>query len=404
MDDKDLMDAFSGIPFRSVLLLEDIDCAGADVEDRDTKKSDTEKAQEQVPPSATSDPMHNSMFQLFLSQQALGQQQIFGEVQSFKQTLLPLMQELGIAESSLRSNLAQFITKANPNKKVSLSGLLNVIDGADAAEGRLLIITTNCPEKLDPALLRAGRCDEKFKIDFATKVTSALTFKRIFGVEKDPKHKPATIDRFAKAFSAQFPSRSKISTAELAKYCGQYRSRPEKAVDHFPEWLELGNDKFAYRLENATSDKEAGFNIPEEFDSALLQLTPEDLAGSDTKASTTISALVIQTVASTSSWNPFRWGRGANTDDAFSVSSDLPVPKGTTPEDTSVLDGLRQSQDPAFAVTAPQSHQSDREAKISAIYQSFGCVTRGPKQDSHSDIDINLEDILDDLDVVWMIF
>jgi chaperone BCS1 len=235
MDDKDLMDAFSGIPFRSVLLLEDIDCAGADVEDRDTKKSDTEKAQEQVPPSATSDPMHNSMFQLFLSQQALGQQQIFGEVQSFKQTLLPLMQELGIAESSLRSNLAQFITKANPNKKVSLSGLLNVIDGADAAEGRLLIITTNCPEKLDPALLRAGRCDEKFKIDFATKVTSALTFKRIFGVEKDPKHKPATIDRFAKAFSAQFPSRSKISTAELAKYCGQYRSRPEKAVDHFPE-------------------------------------------------------------------------------------------------------------------------------------------------------------------------
>lgn len=42
---------------------------------------------------------------------------------------------------------------------VSLSGLLNAIDGLAAREGRILFITSNCPEKLDPALLRPGRID-----------------------------------------------------------------------------------------------------------------------------------------------------------------------------------------------------------------------------------------------------
>lgn len=46
-------------------------------------------------------------------------------------------------------------------KGVTLSGLLNVIDGAIAADGRLLVMTTNHPEKLDPALVRPGRVDQK---------------------------------------------------------------------------------------------------------------------------------------------------------------------------------------------------------------------------------------------------
>ncbi len=41
----------------------------------------------------------------------------------------------------------------------SLSGILNAIDGIIASEGRLLIMTTNHPDKLDPALVRPGRID-----------------------------------------------------------------------------------------------------------------------------------------------------------------------------------------------------------------------------------------------------
>ncbi len=46
---------------------------------------------------------------------------------------------------------------------VTLSGLLNAIDGAASAEGRLLIMTTNHPENLDSALLRPGRVDAKWE-------------------------------------------------------------------------------------------------------------------------------------------------------------------------------------------------------------------------------------------------
>jgi mitochondrial chaperone BCS1 len=42
---------------------------------------------------------------------------------------------------------------------VSLSALLNVLDGVFARDGRILIMTTNHPENVDPALLRTGRAD-----------------------------------------------------------------------------------------------------------------------------------------------------------------------------------------------------------------------------------------------------
>ncbi|EED13296.1 BCS1-like ATPase, putative [Talaromyces stipitatus ATCC 10500] len=45
------------------------------------------------------------------------------------------------------------------NKGISLSALLNIIDGVASSEGRILVMTTNHIEKLDPALLRPGRVD-----------------------------------------------------------------------------------------------------------------------------------------------------------------------------------------------------------------------------------------------------
>ncbi len=50
--------------------------------------------------------------------------------------------------------------------KPTLSGLLNAIDGVAAPEGRLLVMTSNHPEHLDPALIRPGRIDlhERFEL------------------------------------------------------------------------------------------------------------------------------------------------------------------------------------------------------------------------------------------------
>lgn len=51
---------------------------------------------------------------------------------------------------------------------ISLSCLLNVIDGVASHEGRILIMTTNYPERIDPRLVRAGRVDLKVLFGFAT--------------------------------------------------------------------------------------------------------------------------------------------------------------------------------------------------------------------------------------------
>jgi chaperone BCS1 len=53
---------------------------------------------------------------------------------------------------------------ADGKGKISLSALLNGIDGAIAAEGRILVMTTNNPKALSPALIRPGRVDRTLEI------------------------------------------------------------------------------------------------------------------------------------------------------------------------------------------------------------------------------------------------
>jgi len=50
--------------------------------------------------------------------------------------------------------------------KLNLSGLLNVLDGVIDCPGRIVIMTTNHPEKLDAALVRPGRVNKKLLLGF----------------------------------------------------------------------------------------------------------------------------------------------------------------------------------------------------------------------------------------------
>lgn len=52
----------------------------------------------------------------------------------------------------------------NFGKRLSISGLLNGLDGAASSEDRILIATTNYPDKLDAALIREGRFDVSLTI------------------------------------------------------------------------------------------------------------------------------------------------------------------------------------------------------------------------------------------------
>lgn len=52
------------------------------------------------------------------------------------------------------------VQKKSRGRQVSFSGLLNALDGVRSQEGRILFMTTNHRERLDPALLRPGRADK----------------------------------------------------------------------------------------------------------------------------------------------------------------------------------------------------------------------------------------------------
>ncbi|KGN64268.1 AAA-ATPase At3g28580 [Cucumis sativus] len=56
------------------------------------------------------------------------------------------------------------------SSKVTLSGLLNFIDGLWSASGgeRLIVFTTNYVEKLDPALIRTGRMDKHIELSYCS--------------------------------------------------------------------------------------------------------------------------------------------------------------------------------------------------------------------------------------------
>merc|ERR1719375_1122282 len=46
----------------------------------------------------------------------------------------------------------------------TLAGLLNVLDGVVDSPGRILVMTSNHPEKLDPALIRPGRISKRIHL------------------------------------------------------------------------------------------------------------------------------------------------------------------------------------------------------------------------------------------------
>lgn len=64
---------------------------------------------------------------------------------------------------------------------LTFDALLNCIDGVERADGVLLIVTTNHPDTVDPALMRAGRVDRVVTfgaLDYARRVELA---RRILG-------------------------------------------------------------------------------------------------------------------------------------------------------------------------------------------------------------------------------
>jgi DNA polymerase III delta prime subunit len=70
--------------------------------------------------------------------------------------------------------------------KLSLSTILNVLQGSETRDNFVYIITTNCYEKLDEALIRNGRIDVTVKLERCTRYQIGEIYKRIMKVDIDP--------------------------------------------------------------------------------------------------------------------------------------------------------------------------------------------------------------------------
>lgn len=79
-------------------------------------------------------------------------------------------------------------------ESVSLSGVLNFVDGlwSSCVGERLMVFTTNHPERLDPALLRPGRMDRKIELGYCTPPALRVLAKNYLGDCGD--HEPANGD------------------------------------------------------------------------------------------------------------------------------------------------------------------------------------------------------------------
>lgn len=64
---------------------------------------------------------------------------------------------------------------------VTFSGFLNALDGVASGEERVIFLTTNHLERLDPALIRPGRVDLAALIDDATALQARKLFTQFYG-------------------------------------------------------------------------------------------------------------------------------------------------------------------------------------------------------------------------------
>lgn len=64
--------------------------------------------------------------------------------------------------------------------RVTLSGLLNALDGVASSEGRIVFMTTNYLERLDAALIRPGRVDMKEYIGYCTRNQLEQMYRRFY--------------------------------------------------------------------------------------------------------------------------------------------------------------------------------------------------------------------------------
>jgi len=106
------------------------------------------------------------------------------------------------------------------SSSLTFAGLLNAIDGVAAQEGRLLVITTNHPDQLAPALVRPGRIDRKVEFPLCSKYQVAQFVRQFYSQFEAVEVQP---------FTDAIPE-NRMSPAQLQGLLMEHRDDPAQAL------------------------------------------------------------------------------------------------------------------------------------------------------------------------------
>ena len=140
---------------KKILLLEDIDCCTDIVLSRETVKSLPEG--------------HNARSKPNDHQSTMSIEANIGEL-------------LNCITASADNNIQPIPTKDKSTDPITLDDILNLWDGIRETPGRLMIITSNHYNKLDPALIRPGRIDITLELKHANHQVIGDMYNKLFGV------------------------------------------------------------------------------------------------------------------------------------------------------------------------------------------------------------------------------
>ncbi|CAG9939356.1 unnamed protein product [Clonostachys rosea f. rosea IK726] len=156
-----------------------------------------------------------------------------------------------IEKSQIKQNIRGEDAKdSRSDKGVSLSGLLNLLDGLCARDGRILIMNLNDRSEIDASLVRPGRIDETYEFKNASPFQAAEMFQNTY-------QKTLLEDEIAKLsqeFSHYIPD-EQFSPATVQSYLLEYKGKPKEAVKNAGKKFRLKiNDQGNFGLDTDQGD------------------------------------------------------------------------------------------------------------------------------------------------------
>ena len=241
---------FNMVPGRSIILLEDIDSAGIG---RELHKPATGKGDDYsaLPGLATDS-----------TEKGTDAAAAFSAAIPATITQGGLTWTASIPQQQAAQSGTIVQTKKLPKRKsnATLSGLLNAVDGVNSPEGTILILSTNHPEALDKALMRAGRINQRIEFSYASRKQLHDIFYNMYmhaaSILDNLDCTNESVSDLADEFADSVPA-DVVTPGQVQDYILDHPTCPDSAVRGIWDWLDEKadeDDDFADRLYAALNE------------------------------------------------------------------------------------------------------------------------------------------------------